>query len=359
MIRYTRQFYRYTQTMSSRVAIVGGGLIGCTAALELARAGHRVELYERDEIGRAASWAAGGVLTPVHIADYPGPLAELCVASQDLYPAFVASLEAPQVEFAVSGLILLILDDADERDAQTMLEWRRARRLPTSPLTPEEARRQEPWITPDLRGALLLPEIAQVRNHRLTQAAAQAARRAGVTIHTRAPVKDPLGLPADRVVLAAGCWSSGLAPGIDVRPARGQMILLAAPPGSIRRILLWKDRYIIPRRDGRLLLGSTVEDAGFDCTVTPEGLSAIRADAARIAPRTADLPVERTWAGLRPRTPDRLPILGAQGSMIFATGHFRNGILLAPITGRLIREILEDRTPSIRLDPFRPDRFAR
>lgn len=319
------------------IAVVGGGLIGCSVALELARAGRRVTLYERAEIGRQASWAAGGVLTPVHLADYPAPLAELCLASQRMYAAWAAALEAPEIEYRVCGMLVLIHDDDDERDA-AKLEGER--------LSAAEARRLEPWLAPDLRGALDVPHVAQVRNCRLTRAVARAAARAGAEIREHAEAQ-----PADRTVVATGAWAE------HVRPARGQMIL-AAGGGEIRRVLLWKDRYIIPRLDGRLLMGSTVEDVGFDASTTEAGLEAIRRDIARIAPRAVDLPVERVWAGLRPRTVDRLPIIGVEGSTIWATGHFRNGILLAPITARLVREIVEGVEPSVKLDPFAPSRFG-
>lgn len=179
----------------------------------------------------------------------------------------------------------------------------------------------------------------------------------GVEFRTHRSVDDLNTLPADRVVLAAGSWSGKLAPHVRVRPARGQMILVAAPPQTVRCILLWKDRYVIPRRDGRLLLGSTVEDVGFDSRVTEAGLAEILRSVGRIAPKVAALPVERTWAGLRPRTPDRLPVLGAEGKVVHATGHFRNGILLAPITARLVREVVEERTPSVKLEPFAASRF--
>ena len=161
--------------MPSRIAVVGAGLIGCATALELARGGHKVTVYDKGEVGRESSWAAGGVLTPVHIADYPGPLAELCLASRRLFPSFVESLEAPGLEHHACGMMLLILDDDDERDARTLEDWRAGTGLTTERLTPEEARRAEPWLTSDLRGALWLPEVAQVRNNRLTPAAAEAA----------------------------------------------------------------------------------------------------------------------------------------------------------------------------------------
>lgn len=318
------------------IAVVGGGIIGCSVALELARAGRRVTLYERGEIGRQASWAAGGVLTPVHLADYPKPLAELCFASQRLYAEWVASLDAPEVEYRVCGMFVLIRDDEDERVAS---------RLEGERLSPAEAHRMEPWLAPDLRGVLHVPGVAQVRNNRLTRAVARAAARAGAEIREHAEAR-----PAERTVVASGAWAQ------HVRPARGQMIL-ATGGGAIRRILLWKDRYLIPRLDGRLLMGSTVEDAGFDASTTDAGLAEIRRDVARIAPRAVELPVERTWAGLRPQTVDRLPVIGADGATIWATGHYRNGILLAPITARLVREILEGVEPSIDLTPFSPARF--
>ncbi|MBI4566324.1 MAG: glycine oxidase ThiO [Planctomycetes bacterium] len=364
------------------VVVLGAGIVGCAIAWELAKEGRQTVVLERGSIGREASWAAGGVLTPVHLAEYPSPLATLCVESQNIFEAYLRELPAgdrAEVEYAVSGMLIPVFDERDERDVAELEAWKREHGQPVERLDAEAALAAEPALSPDLRGALLLPDVAQVRNHRLTRILAEAARRSGAEFRTGVAATGFLRVPgringvktdrgdvyAGETVVAAGAWSGDLLEplglSVHVRPVRGQIVLLQSAPDTVRRMILSNERYLIPRADGRVLLGSTVEEAGFDTSVTAEGVSTLLHQALRFAPGLKRAAVAGLWAGLRPATPDRLPYLGrveAIQGLILATGHFRNGILLAPLTARIVADLVAGRSPAVDLSPFRPDRVT-
>ncbi len=364
---------------SPDVVVVGGGLVGTAIALRLAGEGLEVTLLERGEIGREASWAAGGILTPVHLAAYPAPLAELCAASARLYPALIDEIRRStsiDPEYRVSGFLIVERDDEEAGHARTLEAWKREHGQPVERLTREEARERQPGLPDTVRGAILLPDIAQVRNNRLAAALAEMAQKRGAEIRKNAPATGFLRVPgrvtgvktphgdvfARTVVLAAGAWSGEvLAPlgiALPVTPIKGQILLAQGEPGLLGPILEGGDTYLVPRADGKILIGSTLEDAGFDKSVTLEGAGGLAARAAALFPPAAKLPLVASWAGLRPSTPDRLPYIGPtpMEGLLVATGHFRNGILLAPITAQLVSEIATGRPPSIPLDPFDPAR---
>lgn len=349
--------------MNPDIVVVGAGIVGCSVAYELAKEGLRVVVVERDEIGREASWAAGGILTPVHLADYPSPLAALCVRAQAEYPRIVEEIRGYEdPELRVTGMLLLVRDAEDEAAARTLESWKRERGHPIE-------RRPE---------GLFLPDIAQVRNPRMTRALAQAAIRLGAEFRTNTPVTGFLRVPgrvngvrtnhgdvhAGTTVLAAGSWSgqeaSHLGITLPVRPAKGQMLLTEVKQGALPWIVLHKDQYLVPRADGKVLIGSTVEDAGFDKTVTLGAVRFLLQRAAEMCPTLENAPLLGSWAGLRPATPDRLPYIGSVPGwegLVLATGHFRNGILLGPITGALVRDHLLGRAENL-LREFRPDRVT-
>ncbi len=359
------------------VVVVGGGIIGCAVAWRLAKERLSVVLVERGEIGREASWSAGGILTPVHLAEYPTPLASLCSAATKLYEPMVRelrSLSSIDPEFRVTGMLVVVVDDAGQAAARALEEWKRGHGQPVERLSRQEALSMEPRLTQAVREALLLPDIAQIRNHRMTAAIAEAAVKAGAEIRTNTPATGFLRVPgrvngvktsrgdvyAGETVLAAGAWSGELACQIGlnlrVRPVKGQILLSEAGPGFCRRVILESDAYFVPRADGRLLIGSTVEEAGFDKSVTLEGVQKLSRRAAEIIPESPRLPLLGSWAGLRPATPDRLPFLGRAGmeGLVLAAGHFRNGILLAPITAEIASDLILGRRPSVPLEPFDP-----
>jgi glycine oxidase len=361
------------------ILVVGGGIVGAAIAYRLVKDGLAVTLVERGEIGREASWAAGGLLTPVHLAEYPGPLAGLCKAGHRLYEPLVRELRefsSIDPEYRANGLLFPITNDGDEEAAHALEAWKRQNDQPTERLTRVEALEREPQLNPAIRGALLLPDIAQVRSNRMAVALVEAAARKGAEIRTHCPVTGFLRVPgrvngvktargdlyAATTILAAGAWTTELLDPVGlhlrVKPIKGQMILVGASPDFCRHSILDGASYLIPRADGKILVGSTLEDKGFDKSVTLDAVSSLIERGARIMPDLARLPLLASWAGLRPSTPDRLPYLGRASleGLIVATGHFRNGILLAPITAELVADLVAGRTPSIDLAPFDPAR---
>src|SRR5205823_9836508 len=271
------------------VVVIGGGIVGSAIAWRLAKDGLAVTLLETGAIGREASWAAGGMLTPVHLAEYPPALAGACSASLALYEPLcreILPLSSVDPEYRVTGLLLLVADDAGDEAARILEAWKRERGQPVERLTRDEAVALEPNLTRDLRRALLLPDIAQVRNNRMAVALCEAAARKGAEIRPDTPVTGFLRVPgrvngvktprgdvyAGTTVLAAGAWSSDLlrSIGLDlqVKPVKGQMLLAGGTPDFCRHMILDGETYLIPRADGRIVVGSTLEDVGFDKSVT-------------------------------------------------------------------------------------------
>jgi glycine oxidase len=358
-------------TKTADVVVVGGGIVGAAVAERLARDDRRVVLVERGAVGREASWAAAGLLTPVHPWRYPEPLLRLDAESLSMWPDVAARLLAEtgvDLELRRTGLLSLIESDEDETEADRRVDWKRSRGEQASRLTRDEALAREPLLSRTIRGALFLPDLAQIRNHRAAPAFAAAAARRGATVLERTSalgfietsgrvvgVRTSAGdVAAGAVVLAAGAWSGAF--GVASVPAKGQMLLLAAAPGAVRHMILAAGEYLVPRADGRILAGSTVEYVGFDKSVTPRGLASISSAVARMTPSLADATVETSWAGLRPGTPDHLPVIGeARPGLFVATGHFRSGIMLAPVTAEIVRDLVDGRT-SRDLTPFAPGR---
>jgi glycine oxidase len=361
------------------VAVVGGGIVGAAVAERLARDGRRVALIERGAIGREASWAAAGLLTPVHPWNYPEPMLRLDAESLALWPDLAARLLAEtgvDVELRHTGLLSLVETDADAAEAERRVAWKRAHGERAELLSADDARESEPSLAPSIRGALWMPDLAQIRNHRAAPALAAAAAKRGAVVMEHTPalgfveaggrvtgVRTPAGdVSAGVVVLAAGAWSASVGtdsdtfPTLSLVPAKGQMLLLRAAPGALRHMVLASGEYLVPRADGRILAGSTVEYVGFDTSVTARGVASIASAVARMAPRLADAPVETSWAGLRPDTRDHLPILGEmRPGLVAATGHFRSGIMLAPVTAEIVRDVIDGRAPRD-LAPFAPGR---
>ena len=357
--------------------VIGGGLIGLLTAIELRRAGREVTLLERARPARESTWAGGGILSPLYPWRYPEPVQRLAAWSQRHYPALLHQLQALSgidPEYRQNGL--LILDADEERDrARDWLtvdgrwhRWLRAEEL--------EAVQPTLQIDPGAR-PLWLPWVGQVRNPRLGRALAAAAGRLGVDVHPDCPVQrlltdedgsvaveTPVGLwKARATIVAGGAWSAGLrrplGSSLAIRPVRGQMLVFRAEPGLVRPILLFGDRYLIPRRDGRVLLGSTMEEVGFDKSTTEAARETLVAAATRILPALAHCPVEHHWAGLRPGSPTGVPAIGPvpgwRGLFINA-GHFRNGVVLGPASARLLADLVLGRPPIVDPEPYVPER---
>lgn len=363
------------------VLVVGAGVIGCAIALELARAGCRVTLLERAVPGAEASGAAAGMLAPLG-EGAPTAFRDLALASWRLYPELVRELRertGVDVEYVTRGTLYPLFTAEAVRQARAQATGALAAELGVELLDAAAVRACEPAITPAACGALFVRGDHWVNNERLVVAWAQAAvaagarLRTGTTVHrievdgdrARGVLADGERLAADAVVLAAGAWCGALAASfggaLPVAPRRGQMVALAHVPPLVGHCLHGQEVYLVPRPAGELLVGATVERAGFERAVTAEGILGLLRAALALVPALASRPVTRTWCGFRPWAPDDLPILGpwpgVEGLWV-ATAHFRNGILLAPITGRLMAEWITRGRPSLPLEPFLPDRFV-
>lgn len=367
---------------SPEVLVVGGGVIGCAVARHLARRGARVRVLERGEPGAEASWAAAGLLAPLVEADGPGPFLDLLLRGREAFPACAAELRDEtgiDVAYADVGTLALALTDADEAAMERRHAWQTAAGLGVERLTAEEARALEPGIAESVRWALRYPSDHQVDNRELARALRFAAGLAGAEVRPGAAVDrlawdgnrlagvelaDGERVEADAVVLAAGCWTGrlgGLPRALPVLPVHGQIAAVAVRPQRFRHCIDTPRCYLVPRADGRLIAGATVERGVWRKAVTPAGLCSVLAGAAEIAPWIADLPLVETWSGLRPGTPDDLPVLGPDPevpNLFYATGHYRNGILLAPLTGRLVGELVLGGEPDAGLAPFGIGRFG-
>ena len=355
--------------------------MGSAVALRLCQRGIGVTVIERGIPGAEASSAAAGILGPQMEAEGPGPLLELGLKSRALYPALAAELReltGIDVGYDRSGVLAVAFDEAGEAALSARRAWQLARGLRVDSLSGEAARAREPALGPAVRAALAFNDDAQVVARDLARAFSQAAAGAGARFLTGRYVRRVLVddgavtgveldgdvLPAGTVVVAAGSWSglvegAGVPPAV-VRPARGQLVSIETRPPLFRHVVAAPGGYLVPRRDGTVLAGSTVEMAGFRKEVTVGGLAAILTMARTVIPALGDAPVTGSWSNFRPFTEDHLPVLGATRvrGLVLATGHFRNGILLAPITAHAIAELIATGKASIDLSPFAIDRFA-
>jgi glycine oxidase len=371
------------QLPSFDTAIIGGGVIGCSIAWRLAQGGQRVVVIERNEIGKEASWAAGGMLAPLAEADSADEFFQLCVASRAMYADFARELREASgldIEYRTEGTLYLALTEEDEEELEHRWQWQHAAGLNVKKLKADCVRKLEPLVNERLRWALKFPDDHQVNNRRLAEALHAAALKAGVHFLPFTEARELITeaqagqtrvrgvgttrgeIHAATVVLAAGAWA-GLLPTtkLPVVPVRGQMVALEMPAPSLSHVIYSRRGYVIPRFGGYLIAGSTTENTGFDKRVTAQGLAAIIEKAVEIAPPLRTQAVTETWAGLRPHGPDDQPILGADPQMqrlIYATAHYRNGILLTPITAQAISELILQGESSTNLAPFSLTRFA-
>jgi glycine oxidase len=361
------------------VAIAGGGLIGGSIALELARAGLRVGLFDRQEPGQEASWAGAGILSPAPESAAMISLVPLGKASMAIYPEFVRMVEeisAQSTGYRPKGTLQALFSRDAREELSTVIALHHGLGLKAEPLRAEDARELEPSLNEDLEAGVLRPEEASVDNRAMTQAVLEAARRSGVQFFPGSSV-DAIWREGDKcvglslkhekiaaqwTVIAAGCFSAnieGVAAYAPVRPAKGQMIALRADDLEIERVLWSEKIYLVPRNDGRILAGATVEYTGFEKSLTAGGIEKVLAGAIELSPGLASARVEETWAGLRPDSPDHLPILGPTDldGLLIATGHFRGGILLTPITAKLVTDWVTQHRVSVDWDRFSPMRF--
>jgi glycine oxidase len=365
---------------AAAVVIVGGGVIGLSIARTLAKRGlTNVLLIERQELGLEASFAAGGMLAPQVEADENDAFLKLACSSRDLYPSFAAALldeTGIDIELDTTGTLYLALNESEQSELERRFQWQTSIGLMVEKLSANDARTLEPCISQHARAALRFPRDIQVENRRLLNALKIACESSGVSILTNTTVHSLIVQHAkvtgvetsggfvstDRVVVAGGAWTSGIKglPDVPIEPVRGQMLCFHSEEKLTRHVIYSPRGYLVPRRDGRLLAGSTSEFVGFNKSVTENGINTIRSHAAEISPEVLSLSIADSWAGLRPRAQDNLPVLGPCGEiggLFFAAGHYRNGILLAPITAQLVgAAIVDDMVPPL-MASFTADRF--
>jgi glycine oxidase len=365
--------------------VIGAGVIGLGIAWRLAQAGCRVAVYDKGEAGRGASWAAAGMLAAA-VETEPGeePLLPLTLESQLMWPAFAAELRAAtgiSVEYRDEGTLVVALNRDDAGTLRHSYEFQKGLGLDIEWLNALETRRREPHLKPGIAAAVFSRNDHQVENRALARALIAACRGAGVTIHEHCAVADIVmqggracGVETARgredaeiVVLAAGAWSREIG-GIPaahqppVRPIKGQMLALQMDPKApLVSHVIWLPRaYLAPRLDGRLIIGATVEERGFDTSLTAGGMLALIEGAWRGVPSIEELPIAETWVGFRPGSRDDAPMLGPSGvdGLVIATGHHRNGILLTPVSAAVVSAyILTGRLPGM-ARAFDPQRFA-
>lgn len=335
--------------------VIGAGIAGLSAAHALLAHGHAVTMLERGAVGQESSWAGAGILSPLLPWDYPAPLYRMTLRAMAQYPVWVAALEAVtslKTEYWRCGMHIYGLSDTEPAQV-----WCHTHGL--------VVRQQEGQIT--------LPDIAQVRNPRLIAALREAVVRLGGEIHTHSAaesISSQAGrmvaahtahatFTADRFVLATGAWSGLDLPGLPavpaIRPIRGQMLLFKLTPGVLNTILYRQGLYLIPRRDGHILVGSTLEDTGFDKSTDDATRQRLHAEAAELLPALATHQPVQHWAGLRPGSPDNIPVIDRHpdfDNVFVNTGHFRYGVTMAPASAELLVDLMEGRTPALDPTPY-------
>ena len=364
----------------TQVIIVGAGVIGLAIAEELTRRGVRVQLFERNpDVGREASGAAAGILAPQSEVEGPGPFLDLLLAGYQLIPEAMARLEALaglDLKYRATGMLTLALSESDEDALNRDLAWQQPAGLRFEPLSASEVKSLEPAVDGPVRSALWWPQSSQVDNVRLVEAYRKVIEHQGGVVRTQMPVirflverERVVGVEtregkalADWIVNCTGSWAgldASLPLSIPIFPVKGQILQFRTDRPFVSRIVKSPRAYLVQRSPHQLIVGSTLEKGEFNKAVTPEGRKAILRGVQEITSGVDFLPEETAWAGLRPGTPDGLPILGPsplQGFLL-ATGHFRNGILLAPLTGRLVADWITTGSCSLDLSAFSVNRF--
>lgn len=362
--------------------VVGGGIAGCAVAIELATRDARVTLVEKDQPGSGATGASAGMLAPQYEAHGPDPAFHFSVACREAYPAFLERLETLaswKMGFREDGMLVANRTPQEEEGARRDLEFQRAEGLGGEILAPGDARKIHPGVSTDVESWLWLPREAQVDAQRLAVALADAAQGAGVELVRNAEVTALLAqgnrangvrlmgggvVQGDAVVLAAGAWArqvTGLPRELPVWPVRGQMLRLV-PREPLPWTLIGRHdgRYLVPRANNTILVGSTMEEVGFDDRVTEEGREKLAESAATLIPALKEATVVEAWAGFRPMSADQLPILGPDPvveGLFYAAGHGRNGVLYAPLVGTSVAELILTGQTDVAWEPFGIQRF--
>jgi glycine oxidase len=367
------------------VVIIGGGVIGCAIAYYLRKSAVEVIVLDEGEIGAQASSAAAGLLAPLGSLSGPGPLADLLLASWKMFPALVPELEEASglhLEYEQTGALRIVRDPKNSGNLRKrMKEWRPLG-LEMHWLTGEEASQREPLLASDVCAAIYAPQEAQIKAPQVVRAFARAAALAGATLYSHREIlgvqRDATGrrvsgvytaqgetIACSHLVVASGAWAANCGIWLDsplpVNPQRGQILTLKQPsPHPLRHIVFGEAIYLAPKKDGTVIVGATKEEVGFDKHITAGGIAWLLSTAIRLVPGLDGCAIDQMWAGLRPKTPDNLPILGKAPrweNVTLAVGHGSVGILLSPITGKTIAElVMTGETPEI-IEAFGAERF--
>ncbi|MCG8428845.1 MAG: glycine oxidase ThiO [Chromatiales bacterium] len=351
--------------------IIGGGIIGMLSARELATAGAKVTLLERQQTGHESSWAGGGIVSPLYPWRYADSVTALASWSQHYFQQLSEELTTNtgiDPQWTQNGLLII---SPEENRLST--DWANVHTKQVQIIGPSDISNIEPALVTDAPSAIWMSDVAQIRNPRLAQALKAEIVRLGVEVLEHTPADQIItkqgrfdslktkegSLRADALVVCAGAWTGELLKDLphrpEVSPVRGQMILFKTDPGVISRITLEEDRYIIPRRDGRVLFGSTIEHTGFEKQTTPEALAELQQIALTRFPVLQQYPIEKQWAGLRPGSPHGIPYIGEHPDikgLFVNAGHFRNGVVLGPASSRLIADLVLERYPILPPTPY-------
>ena len=354
--------------MKVECLIVGGGLIGMLTARELVNEGCRVTIVEKGQVGKESSWAGGGILSPLYPWRYPEAITQLASWSQQHYAAITQHLlqeTGVDPEYTRSGLLML-----DVKDAEAAKSWARRFQYEYEEVASGDVGALEPAVSKEYHNGshLYLPQVAQLRNPRMLLALRRFLEKKGVRFLENMQVNAILSkqgiaqgvraenevIKADRIILASGAWTHSLLStvqvNIDIFPVQGQMVLFKTLSGLLQRIVMHKGFYVIPRRDGHVLAGSTMEYRGFDKTPTDEWKQQLRAVAISLMPALADYPLVKHWAGLRPGSPQGVPSIGEVPGitgLYVNSGHFRNGVVMGPASARLLADLILKREPIV------------
>jgi len=360
------------------VIVVGGGVIGLSIAHAVAADGKSVLVLDPGQPAEASSWAAAGMLAPQSEADLDGPLFRLCSASLRIYRDWARQLQEQSgvdPEYEERGLLYVATSVNSLEVLKRRIDWQRAAGFDSELLTRDAVQKMEPHLTLPNVGGVYMPGEHQVTPRQLLEALRGACSTRKIEIRSGVHVRrlarrgdrvegvetDTDSFSAPAVIIAAGVRSSeieGLHPRLPVVPRKGQILSLATPAPMFDRLIRWEHAYLVQRRGGELVVGATNEDTGFDRSLTPAGIGGLLNHVQQLSSCTGKLAIKEMWTGLRPATPDGLPVLDrVEEGLIYAAGHYRNGILLAPITAAIVSALVANRPAPLPLEPFAARRF--
>ena len=367
-----------------KVIIIGAGIIGLSISFYLKKNNFDVIVIEKDKAGTEASYASAGMLAAQSEFDFYENFMDFCIKSRNMYPDYCKDIEQASgisIEYKKSGMIRPALNEDQEKHLKSNYEWQKKHGFEIEFLNGDKLREIEPKLSKSILSGLYTKNDGQVNNRKLVEALILANKKNNVKIIENCELKDYLidnnkiievktdngDIKADIVVNAAGAWSSLISPGViknfEVKPIRGQLVALQSNKEIMKKVIfasiLGKGGYVVPREDNTIILGSTVEDIGFEKRNTEEGINSILKTCFNILPEFKNLKINEKWSGFRPLAEDNLPIIGKTGieGLILATAHYRNGILLAPITAKAITELIVNDKIMPEIKDFSVNRF--